>query len=160
EPCPTGLTCTGGQCTCTTAGAMMMENQIQYTCATYSGSAHMVMQSFVCHDPKNGCQTVQDGTTKANQGKDCCLPGTNTPVTVEVCGRCGAGSNRDANDSVYCSCRCCAPCCPVGPDGGLEASDGCSTDKSTCGPACDPNFNYCTCPSGFSCSNISQDLGL
>jgi hypothetical protein len=37
---------------------------------------------------------------------------------------------------------------------------GCSLDVSTCGPACDPNFNYCSCPSGYTCTSIRDYVGL
>jgi hypothetical protein len=42
-------------------------------------------------------------------------------------------SERQADDSVYCSCRCAGP---------------------------DPNARYCDCPSGFSCEELVKDLGL
>ena len=59
---------------------------------------------------------------------------------------------------MYCSCRCCAPCCA--PNTQPSATNPCSTDTSTCGPACDPNFNYCSCPSGFTCTDIRTNVGL
>src|SRR5262249_4196789 len=90
----------------------------------------------------------------ANAGKDCCLPGTDTPVSVSVCGQCGAVSKRDAADAVYCSCRCCAPCCPAGTSTDQANAMGCSNDPGTCGAACDPSFDYCTCPTGFSCTDV------
>lgn len=41
--------------------------------------------------------------------------------------------DRQANQAVYCSCRCAGP---------------------------DPNANYCECPSGFSCVELVDDIGL
>jgi hypothetical protein len=157
-PCPDGLTCNDSVCVCPAAGvAPVMVNQVQYSCAKYGTTSSVVLQSFVCHE-KGACQTVAAGTTKANEGKECCLPGTDTPVDVSVCGQCSPTSGRNGDDAVYCSCRCCAPCC----EGTSTPSptNPCSTDKSTCGPACQSDFNYCSCPSGFMCSNISQNLGL
>jgi hypothetical protein len=83
-----------------------------------------------------GCQTQSSGD--ADKGKACCVPGTDTPVNVEVCGQCADGSGRDANQAVYCSCRC----------GVAE------------GEPEDPNFNFCECPSGFVCEQIRPNVGL
>ncbi len=70
--------------------------------------------------------------------KDCCIPGTDTPVAPPVCGQCDEESRRDAETAVYCSCRC-------GP------ADGADDDGT---------FNYCDCPEGFTCEQIRPDLGL
>lgn len=40
---------------------------------------------------------------------------------------------RQAKDTVYCSCRCAGP---------------------------DPNANYCECPSGFTCTELNPDVGV
>ena len=100
-----------------------------YTCDPNSKQC----KSYVCHTKNNGQRA--GGPNKRTQ--DCCIPGTDTPVSTEVCGQCASRSNRDAAGSVYCSCRC---------------------DVAT-GDAKDPNFNYCTCPSGYECSPIRPDLG-
>jgi hypothetical protein len=90
---------------------------------------------FVCHKPNN-CQ--QPSATPAdNAGKDCCVPGTDTPVGVPVCAQCDQHSNRDAAQAVYCSCRC-------------GIADGAPEE---------PDFNFCTCPTGFTCSEIRPYLG-
>jgi hypothetical protein len=158
--CPGDLQCIDGICQCADSDSGLM-NGVQFTCAPFAGAGSPnVLVSYVCHKP-NACQTVAGGATTANEGLDCCIPGTDTPVSVSVCGQCSPGSNRDANDAVYCSCRCCAPCCAPGTM--PSDTNPCSTDTSTCGPACDvvsPGFNYCSCPSGFICSNIRQNVGL
>ena len=83
-----------------------------------------------------------------NKGKDCCVPGTDTPTTSAVCGQCGKeegegdarhkASTRGADQSVYCSCRC-------GIADGAPAED---------------NFNFCECPTGFSCSEVRPFVGI
>jgi hypothetical protein len=95
-----------------------------------------VLKRFVCHVP-GACQTP-DGGEQANAGKACCLPGTDTPVEASVCGQCAAASKRDAAEAVYCSCRC-------------GVADGDPPE---------PDFNFCACPGGFTCSQIRSDLDL
>jgi hypothetical protein len=96
------------------------------------------LKSYVCHK-KDNCQHAED-KEEQNRGKDCCVPGTDQPVAASVCGQCeSAKSKRSADQAVYCSCRC--------------------------GPATDEkedfsDFNFCTCPSGFSCSEIRPNVGL
>jgi hypothetical protein len=72
----------------------------------------------------------------------CFVPGTATPIAVEVCGQCSASTQRprDADNAVYCSCRCGPP------------SSGSTED--------DENFNFCTCPEGFQCAEIRPNIGL
>jgi hypothetical protein len=180
--CPNGLTCdkVSQVCTCTTTNDQAISG-VNFVCELSNPMDSMspqVLHSYTCHIPGN-CQTQGAGATQANEytnsvkhtlePKDCCVPGTDTPVAVDVCGQCTADSNRDANNAVYCSCRCCAPCCPACPNGqqGLclpttddPTTPSCSTDQSTCGANCDPNFNYCTCPSGYNCTNIRSNVGL
>jgi len=91
---------------------------------------------FVCHKP-NDCQQP-NAAPASNAGKACCLPGTDTPVSVPVCGQCDRKANRDAEQAVYCSCRC-------------GTADGAPEE---------PNFNFCTCPTGFTCSEIRPYIGL
>jgi hypothetical protein len=92
--------------------------------------------SFVCHNPSpDACQKA--GATD-NEGKACCVPGTTDPVAAPVCGQCAADSNRNAEQAVYCSCRC-----------------GVATGEPE-----DPDFNFCECPDGFTCSEIRKDVGL
>ncbi|MRG93268.1 hypothetical protein [Polyangium spumosum] len=83
-----------------------------------------------------GCQTSTSGPDDAN--KACCVPGTDTVVEAEVCGQCAEDSQRDAAQAVYCSCRC----------GVAEGADP------------DPNFNFCECPTGYTCEEIRPDVGL
>jgi hypothetical protein len=88
-------------------------------------------------DPKMlGCQSAT--STDADKDKPCCVPGTDTGIDSEVCGQCGTTSKRDAAQAVYCSCRC-------------DVADG--------QPA-DPNFNFCECPTGYTCSQIRPFVGL
>lgn len=107
-------------------------------------------RTYVCQRERQGgggeCQTA-DGTTADNSlpadpndpnsgrvPKSCCVPGTDVPTLQPVCGQC---NSRTADDSVYCSCRC-------GPAEGEE----------------DPNFNFCACPAGYTCSEIRKNVGL
>jgi hypothetical protein len=94
-------------------------------------------KAYVCHKPGN-CQDPS-ADAAANEGKACCIPGTDTPVAAEVCGQCEAKNLRDAANAVYCSCRC-------GPAEGAETADD--------------NFNYCECPDGFACAEVRPDVGL
>jgi hypothetical protein len=88
-------------------------------------------------DPKTlGCQTPTSGD--ADQDKPCCVPGTDTAIAAEVCGQCGDQSTRSAAQAVYCSCRCAVA--EGEPD--------------------DPNFNFCECPTGYSCEQIRPNVGL
>jgi hypothetical protein len=74
----------------------------------------------------------------ANDPARCYIPGTNDPVSVPVCSQCSAQSKRDAENSVYCSCRC-----------GVAEGD----------PE-DENFNFCECPAGFVCEEVRENVGL
>lgn len=93
-------------------------------------------KSHVCHKTNN-CQTA-DGSAADNKPKDCCIPGTDTPVVSAVCGQCESNSKREALEAVYCSCRC----------GVAE------------GEPDDPSFNFCTCPNNFECAQIRRDVGI
>ena len=75
-----------------------------------------------------------------DEEENCFIPGTEIPVAVEVCSQCATDSNRNADNSVYCSCRCGPPSV-----GASEADD---------------SFNFCECPEGFACSEIRPSLGL
>src|SRR5262245_34116485 len=95
-------------------------------------------QAYVCHaDSPDACQREGAGVAE-NEGKACCVPGTDVPVGAPVCGQCADGSNRNAEQAVYCSCRC----------GVAEGEEE------------DPDFNFCECPDGFSCSEIRKDFEL
>ena len=115
-------------------------NGIELSCALADPSCHgttclSVLKSYLCHKPGN-CQSA--GAADNGGGKQCCIPGTDTPTGVPVCGQCDASSHRDAADAVYCSCRC-------GPPEGAPA---------------DPAETFCGCPIGFECSEIRKDLGV
>ena len=60
-----------------------------------------------------------------------------------MCGQCrgttSAKSKRSADEAVYCSCRCGVA------DGAMDT---------------EPNFNFCECPTGFSCSQVRPDVGI
>ncbi len=145
--CPQGLTCdpTRLVCACdSTHSPTFATSDVDYTCVPFDASCKPtptepctgLLTSYVCHAP-GGCQTV-GGTTAQNHQKDCCLPGSDTPVGVPVCGQCGGTSPRAAASAVYCSCRC-------------DVADG---DPS------EPDFNFCACPSGFTCTQLRADLDL
>ncbi|MCC6521971.1 MAG: hypothetical protein IT373_04865 [Polyangiaceae bacterium] len=80
--------------------------------------------------------------SKPGQADRCYLPGSDIPVNVEVCGQCtapvGGAATRDAENAVYCSCRC-------------GVAEGEETDE---------DFNFCDCPSGFVCEEIRKNVGL
>jgi hypothetical protein len=159
--CPQGTVCDLKKqiCVCTGAGYTDPNTGVAYNCEQVDpkcvgASCTSVLKSYVCHKPGN-CQQA-DFTDAQNTGKDCCVPGTDTPVNVAVCGQCDTTSHRNAADAVYCSCRCCPKCC----DEAAGITTDCEKDKSICGAACDPNFNYCSCPNGFACSKIRDKVGL
>jgi hypothetical protein len=145
--CPAGLTCDPDNlfCTCDSANSPTFTSDgATYACA-YSdptcvpgGSTPCkgLLQSYVCHVP-GACQSA-NASAADNQGKACCVPGTDAPVSVSVCGQCSPANQRDAAGSVYCSCRC-------------AVADG--------APA-EPDFDFCTCPGGYTCSEIRPDLNL
>lgn len=94
---------------------------------------------YACHVPGD-CQDPSASAAE-NAGKACCVPGTDTPVTAEVCGQCAGnagGSERDADSAVYCTCRC-------------GVADG-EPDE--------PDYPFCGCPDGFECSEIRKNVGL
>lgn len=143
DPCPGGFTCDPNRkvCACTPAA-----ERDGYKCRQSDPADEKsvkVLKSFVCHTPGN-CQVAGAGSA-ANKDKDCCVPGTDTPTTSAVCGQCGKEdenkkkiSPRGADQSVYCSCRC-------GVAEGAEPED---------------NFNFCECPTGFSCSEVRPFVGI
>jgi len=70
----------------------------------------------------NGVSTVPCNFTPGEQNIDAIT----VPVQPQLLAR-------NAQDTVYCSCRCKGP---------------------------DPNANYCQCPSGYECSELVKELGL
>jgi len=146
QACPPGLTCDPLQhvCTCDSSSPSLSLQGVTYGCTFFdpecvpSASAPCagLPTSFLCH-AAGDCQDAS-GSAAQNQGKACCVPGTDTPVSVSICGQCDAESHRDAEQAVYCSCRC-------------AVADGDPPE---------PDFDFCTCPTGFTCSPIRPDLGL
>src|SRR6185503_17691951 len=68
-----------------------------------------------CDEKKKICVCTSGGTTPPGFfcGKDsilknfvCHIPGTDNPVEAPVCGQCSKAKNRNAEQAVYCSCRC------------------------------------------------------
>jgi len=81
----------------------------------------------------------------ANSGTDtnhCYVPGTNVPIALPVCGQCAAASKRDADNAVYCSCRC-------------DVAEGEDPNSDV-----NKNFNFCSCPKGYVCEEIRKNVGL
>ena len=95
---------------------------------------------YACRGP-GGCQEAGRMTTE-NAGKACCLPGAGSPLMTPVCGQCRGSeaqeSERRADRAVYCTCRC-------------GVADG-QPDE--------PDFDFCTCPDGFECSEIRPYAGV
>jgi hypothetical protein len=140
EPCPRGLKCDATRKVC---GCEDINNTEDYKCVlsdAKDAKSLRVLKSFVCHTP-GSCQ-AEGADLATNKDKACCVPGTDTPATTAVCGQCaglaGAKSTRGADQAVYCSCRC-------------DIADG---------AAAEPNFNFCACPTGFSCSQVRPNVGL
>ncbi|HTN84707.1 MAG TPA: hypothetical protein VL242_13500 [Sorangium sp.] len=128
----------GGFCRCGTPGTDNPNCPADWSCADDG-----VCKLHICRDGMtnpDGSTKCQDPTKSAaeNEGKACCVPGTEDPVASPVCGQCAGDSDRNAEQAVYCSCRC-------------GVADG-EPD--------DPNFNFCECPQGFSCSEIRPNVGL
>jgi hypothetical protein len=141
-PCTSSAECqsgscdpNGGFCQCNTSADCPQDG------SWFCDGADKRCKTYVCHQERN-CQVrgVSDAENldSTGQPKDCCVPGTDIPVASPVCGQCEASSTRNAEKSVYCSCRC----------GVAE------------GEADDPNFNFCECPQGFTCSEIRKNVGL
>jgi hypothetical protein len=124
----------GGVCNVTTRACQCNQTA---DCPTnsYCDAEAKQCKSYVCHKGGSNCQIP--GADK-NEGKACCIPGTDTPVAAPVCGQCAEKTNRNADRAVYCSCRC----------GVAE------------GEPEDENFNFCECPSGFECKEIRKNVGL
>jgi hypothetical protein len=101
-----------------------------------------VCTALVCHR-ENNCQVPlsEEVTAESQEGRACCVPGTNTPIASPVCGQCASDTGRNADSAVYCSCRC-------------DVADG---EEITDG---DENFNFCECPDGYECSEIRKNVGL
>jgi len=100
-------------------------------------------EGYFCDPSSNLCTTKvcsPPPTSAIGQKERCYVPGTDIPIAVAVCGQCDANSNRDADHSVYCTCRCAPPA-----DNPSEA---------------DANFNFCECPEGFECAEINPNVGL
>ncbi|MBM4358814.1 MAG: hypothetical protein FJ096_11985 [Deltaproteobacteria bacterium] len=97
---------------------------------------------FYCDPTTNLCTTkvcAPKPTSKEGQER-CYIPGTDIPIAVAVCGQCDTNSKRNADQSVYCTCRCAPP-----------------ADNPS---AADDNFNFCECPEGFECTEINPNVGL
>lgn len=152
----------GGTLTCNKAGGFCQCNQdadcVDISLGAANGvglfcdaSTH-ICTAGICHT-EGDCQSA-DNTTAQNtdtvnglkQPKPCCVPGGDAngdvPVAVGVCGQCTGGSGmtstRNGDQAVYCSCRC-------------DVADGQPPE---------PDFNFCKCPSGFSCTQIRANVGL
>jgi hypothetical protein len=149
DPCAStpGTHCDANKkvCVCTPGGIVPEGFFCGKAVAGDANSANILKQ-FVCHVPGN-CQ--QGGLKDPDLGnradgvkngtpKDCCVPGSDIPIVAPVCGQCDSKSNRNAEQAVYCSCRC-------------DVAEGKERD---------PNFNYCECPTGFACEEIRPDVGL
>jgi hypothetical protein len=139
--CPAGSACdeTRKVCACI-SGAPQKDGYFCLPSSPTDSNSVNVLKSYVCHSPGN-CQ-APGADPKTDTTKNCCVPGTDTPTTTSVCGQCVGSSamksNRSADQAVYCSCRC-----------------GIADDAAP-----EPNFNFCECPTGFSCSQVRPDVGI
>jgi hypothetical protein len=98
--------------------------------------------------PATGDYVCDNGRCKvfvcsvAGDASRCYVPGTNTPIASPVCGQCAAASKRDAENAVYCSCRC-------------DVAEGEDPNSDV-----NKNFNFCACPKGYVCEEIRKNVGL
>jgi hypothetical protein len=128
---PTNCKCQpGGFCGCDTTADCPLDGK------WYCDAKDKQCKTYVCL--KEGNDVCQSSDATDNAGKACCIPGTTTPVTTSVCGQCSDDSTRSRDQAVYCSCRC-------------GVADG---EKE------DPNFNFCECPTGYTCDEIRKNVGL
>jgi hypothetical protein len=139
DHCPDGTKCDANRKVC----ACFMDSKPGYHCVLSNpadAKSISVFKAFVCH--KAGDCQAAGSDPKADATKKCCVPGTDTPTTTSVCSQCTgtstAKSHRSADQSVYCSCRC-------------GVADGAADE---------PNFNFCECPTGFTCDQVRPDVGI
>ncbi|MCC6525527.1 MAG: hypothetical protein IT373_22950 [Polyangiaceae bacterium] len=109
----------GGYCACGAPSDCPLVGG--YTCDVAPGASSGVCRARVCSSPARTDR--------------CYLPGTDTPVVVDVCGQCAADGLRDAAGAVYCSCRC----------GALAGED--------------PSADFCECPAGYGCHKVLASPG-
>lgn len=137
QPCTPGdpTACNGDKDACVPSSTVPRgcnEETGEGGCDTYVCRPKDENGKFIeCQDPNQSAEW--------NKGKICCVPGTDAPVQQPVCGQCGPSSTRNAEQAVYCSCRC-----------GLAEGD----------KGGDQDFNFCTCPQGFECKEIRTNIGL
>jgi hypothetical protein len=98
--------------------------------------------------PTGGAQACSTVNPISNQGPGCCTPGIAQPVTGPLLANGMPASmadgqkvkpqfaNRASNNAVYCSCRC-----------------------ADLNGATNNGANYCTCPDGFSCTQLLTSIG-
>jgi hypothetical protein len=132
-----GGVCDGGVCRC--ENTTSCPTGFQCECETDDPNcSRRQCSALVC--ASDACQVpLGEGVDSGDlAGKNCCIPGTDTPIASPVCGQCNTSTKRDADSTVYCSCRC-------------GVADGAEED---------PNFNFCECPDGFVCEEIRKSIGL
>lgn len=101
-----GNVCDGGVCRCEAEGncptgfRCLCEDANDENCTRRSCAA------LVC--ASEGCQVpLAEGAAPGDlAGLNCCIPGTDTPIATPVCAQCATATKRDADSTVYCSCRC------------------------------------------------------
>jgi hypothetical protein len=97
-------------------------------------------EGFTCGQQRQCVTRVCSVGDPEKDTTHCYVPGTSIPVVAEVCAQCESASKRDAENAVYCSCRCGPP--EENPD------------------AADDNFNFCECPDNYVCEEIRPNVGL
>lgn len=95
---------------------------------------------YTCGEQKQCVTKVCSVGDPDNDPDHCYVPGTTIPVVPEVCAQCDSESRRDAENAVYCSCRC-------GPPEENPSDE-------------DEGFNFCECPDGYACEEIRPNVGL
>lgn len=134
-----GNNCDGGVCRCGST-ADCSQAGLQCLCEDPDDPSCNRKQCGQTVCATDDCQIpLGDGVDPAALADlSCCVPGTNTPIASPVCGQCDSGTKRDAQNTVYCSCRC-------------GVADGQEDDG---------NFNFCECPDGYACEEIRKDINL
>lgn len=136
--CPYGQDSTGHPY----APAVACTNQVPRLDGTAAACANQMKQDWGCcapgtNAPISGWDPTCQGVTSGSPFDTPCSA-SNTSSTATACnsGVLGQCTNRTANTAVYCSCRC--------ADVNGQTNDG---------------ANYCTCPDGFSCTQLVSSIG-
>ena len=131
------LNCNNADNTNPTCGGNRICNEDGRFCECQTGDCP---EGYKCGEQGQCVTKVCSAGDPENDSAHCYVPGTSIPVVPDVCGQCESASKRDAENAVYCSCRC-------GPPEENPSDE-------------DDNFNFCDCPDGYVCEEIRPNVGL